>query len=176
MEANSIVIYDSCFVFKLCTIWKTEIAFKITLISGQLMLSVQNRYFNTDFNNHAEVLSSPLGEATKMIFQNILICVKGNFSYQKIYSGHLFSLIFWIIYELQQSTISWKAIVVSQLVLVLWSVLLLSNLTSEKWRKTSQRKSCSLYLHRLKLQIEQSSILLANDYFLSGSTMPESLM
>lgn len=167
MEANSIVIYDSCFVFKLCTIRKTEMSrFKITLISGQLMLSVQNRYFNTDFNNHAEVLSSPLREATKMVFQNILICVKENFSYQKIYSGHLFSLIFWIIYELQQRTISWKAIGVFQLVLVLSTVLLLSNLTSEKWRKTSPPKEKVVHyicLHRFKLQIEQSSILLAND-------------
>lgn len=59
------------------------------------MLSVQNRYFNTDFNYLAEVLSSPLGEeATKMVVQNILMCFKGNFSYQKIYRGHLFSLIF----------------------------------------------------------------------------------
>lgn len=59
------------------------------------MLSVQNRYFNTVFNYLAEVLSSPLGEeATKMGFQNILMCVEGNFSYQKIYSGHLFSVIF----------------------------------------------------------------------------------
>lgn len=58
------------------------------------MLTVQNRYFNTDFNNHAEVLSSSLGEEeTKIVFQNIIMCIKENFSYRKIYNEHLFSLI-----------------------------------------------------------------------------------
>lgn len=102
METKIILIYDSCFAFRLCTIWKIGIALKdinpLNLKDNSRPIDVtclkEYTYFNAYFYYLAELLSSSLGEeAIKMALQNTLMHFMGDFSYLEIYRGQLFSLI-----------------------------------------------------------------------------------